>query len=189
MKLTRFILYAAIALLGVVRFNVRGQSIQNTLQSVWDAGITNGAVGGGYWRSTTGNYNIASYDFLYNLTTASNALGAGLIIGGDYMWGGKGVGVWNDVKGGFALNYTLHPLSVVGYTNFLVVKVFAGDAVATPRSSNVGVGNIAFVGVDWSVNVYKSVNFHVAPAYQTRTGQGEFDRNYAGVQGFFSLKF
>lgn len=167
---------------------VAGNSRANIAQDIWNAGITNGAVGGGFWRSTTGNYNIASYDLLYNLTKNDSGLGAGLIVGGDYMWSGHKKGVFNDVKGGFALNYKLAPLATLGVTNF-VVTVFGGDAIATPRTSNVGVGNIVFAGADWSVNVYKRVDFHIAPAYQTRTGQGEFDRNYVGVQGFLSLRF
>ena len=160
----------------------------NPLQDAWNAGITNGAIGGGYWRATTGNFNIASYDLLYNFTIQGGGLGAGLIVGGDYMWSGKTKGIFNDVKGGFALNYTLAPLQAVGFTNF-VVKIYAGDAVATPRIKGVGVGNIAFAGADWQVKLYKSISFHVDPAIQTRTGQGEFDRTYPGIQGFFSLKF
>lgn len=160
----------------------------NPIQSAFDAGITNGAVGAGYWRGLTGGFNIVSYDLVYNLTPKSDTLGAGLIIGGDYMWKDGSKGVWNDVKGGFTLNYTLAPLKMAGITNF-VVTVYGGDAIANPRTAGTGVGNIAFVGADWKLKVYKKVDFHVSPAYQTRTGQGEFDRNYVGIQGFFSFGF
>ena len=156
----------------------------NPIQAGLDSAINNGAVGGGYWRSTTGNYTIYSYDYLYNITASTNGLGAGLLVGGDNMRSGS-QNVWNDVKGGFAINYQFN-LGSIGLTN-AVFKVYGGNAVATPRDSGTGVGNIAFVGVDWSVDLYKRLVFHLSPSYQTRTGQGDFDRNYAGIQAFFSL--
>jgi len=158
---------------------------QTPFQSGLDSAIKDGAAGGGYWRSLTGNYTVLSYDYLYNITAASNTLGAGLILGGDYLKGGSGTAVWNDVKGGFALNYKFN-LGAIGFSN-TVFKVYGGSAIATPRGGTVGIGNITFVGVDYSLKLYKSVLFHISPAYQTRTGQGEFNRNYAGIQAFFSL--
>ena len=159
-----------------------------TFQSFADGAITNGAAGGGFWRATTGNYNIASYDYLYSLTTSTNGLGAGLILGGDYMWSGKSVREQNDVKGGFTLKYNIEPFKMIGLTNFLLT-VNGGSALATPRASGASVGNITFVGASFKLNIYKSVVFNIDPSWQTRVGQGAFDRNYAGIQGFLSIGF
>ena len=179
MKITRFVLIIAVLLCicGITQ-------AQNSFQNILDGAIKDGAVGGGYWRATTGNFTVYSYDYAYNITTQSNGLGAGLILGGDYMKGHNSA-VWNDVKGGFSINYKFN-LGAIGLTN-TQFKVFGGSCIATPRGGAVGVGNISFVGIDYSLDVYKSVVLHVAPAYQTRTGQGEYDRNYLGIQAFLSL--
>jgi hypothetical protein len=187
-RLSTAILVGAAAILLFAAASAARAQTQNPIQYAIDAGIKNGAVGGGYWRATTGNYSIASYDFVYNLTTETNSLGAGLIIGGDYMWSGGSVGEWNDIKGGFSLNYELRPLKPAGITNF-VVKIYGGDAVATPKHAGVGVGNISFVGADYTLKLYKSINLQIAPAIQNRTGQGKFDRTYVGIQGFLSVGF
>ncbi len=160
----------------------------NPLQDFLDAGITNGAAGGGYWRATHGNYSIYSYDLLYNLAPSNNSLGAGLIFGGDYLRGSKGVSEFNDVKGGFALDYTVAPLKAIGLTNF-VVDFFGGTALATPHNSSSGIGTITFAGVDWAHYVYKKLAIHVDPSWETRTGQGQFDRSYVGIQAYFSINF
>jgi hypothetical protein len=181
-KITIIILTIAIGLLIVAARNAHAQ---NPVQVVFDSAVKNGAVGGGFWRATTGNHNIASYDYLYALTTQPNGLGAGLIVGGDCMFGGGSSAQWNDVKGGFAIKYQFN-LGAIGFTN-TVLEVYGGTAVATPRSPAVGVGNITFVGLDYRLKLYQRIYFHIDPAYQTRTGQGEFDGNYLGIQAFFSL--
>ena len=182
MKLTRIILIAAAALLIITAISARAQTaFQSTLDSV----IKDGAVGGGFWRSTSGNINILSYDYLYNITTVSNALGAGLIVGGDTMKDGHNASVWNDVKGGFSINYRGN-LQAIGLTN-TVFKCYVGNAIATPRgNSTAGVGNITFVGAAVAFPVWKSLLINISPSWQTRTGQGNFDRNYAGIQAFIS---
>lgn len=182
-RMKRIILTAAVALLALAA--ISGQAQTGTFQQMLDGAINDGAIGGGGWRATTGNFNIYSYDYAYSITAQTNGLGAGLIVGGDYMKGGNGEAVWNDVKGGFSVNYQFN-LNAIGFSN-TVFKVYGGNAIATPHNSGAGVGNITFVGVDYSLVVYKRLVFHISPAYQTRTGQGDFDRNYAGIQAFFSL--
>ena len=185
MKLSRIIILAALALLIFTAISARAQG---SFQATLDSAIHDGAIGGGAWRSTTGNINIFSYDYLYNITTSSNGLGAGLILGGDIMKDGHNASQFNDVKGGFTINYQFN-LQAIGFTN-TVFKVYGGNAVATPHgSSSAGVGNITFMGIDYSMNIYKSISLHISPAWQTRTGQGVYDRNYAGIQAFFSLGF
>ena len=161
-----------------------GMSQAQTFQAGLDSLIKDGAIGGGYWRATKGNFTVYSGDYLYNITATTNGLSAGLILGVDNMRG-AGVSVFNDVKGGFALNYKFN-LAAIGLTN-TEFKVYGGSCIATPRGGTAGVGNITFAGVDYSLDVYKSVVLHIDPAYQTRTGQGEFDRNYIGIQAFLSL--
>ena len=101
------------------------------------------------------------------------------------MKAGRGAGVWNDVKGGFSINYTFN-LGAIGASNTMF-KVYGGNCVATPRgNSSAGVGNIAFVGLDYKQTVYKQIDLHISPADQTRTGQGIYDRNYPGIQAFIS---
>jgi len=163
------------------------QAQSNPFQAAFDSAVTNGAGGGGIWRGLSGNYNIASFDFLYNLAPSTNSLGAGLLLGGDYMWHGK-THVQNDVKGGFALQYTVSPLKMVGFTNF-VVTINGGDCVATPHGKGVGIGNVTFAGANMQFKLYKKINFNIDPSWQKRNGQGEFDRSYVGIQGFFSLGF
>jgi hypothetical protein len=156
-------------------------------QSIFDTAVTNGAVGGGYWRGLTGNYNIASYDYLYDITASTNSLGAGLILGGDYMWSGRNLHEQNSVKGGFTLDYTLEPLRSAGLTN-VVLTINGGNAVATPKGNN-SIGDITYAGANFKLKVYKSLNFNINPSWQNRVGQAEFSRQYVGVQGFFSLGF
>jgi hypothetical protein len=175
-----------IILLSTSTLSLSAIAQSNPFQTAWDSAIQNGAAGGGYWRATTGNYSIYSYDALYNVATATNALGAGLIAGGDDLRT-RGQSVWNDVKGGFTINYSFDALRSVGYTNVLELKVYGGTAVATPHGSGVGVGNISFIGVDGHWDVYKQIVVHISPAYQTRVGQGAYDRNYPGIQFFVSL--
>ena len=182
MQKTITLILASISLLLIA---ITGRA-QSAFQTAFDSIVNDGAIGGGAWRSTTGNINIFSYDYLYNINSSSNALGAGLILGGDTMRDGHNAAVWNDVKGGFTINYKFN-LGAIGLTN-TQFKFYAGNAIATPRgNSSAGVGNIAFVGAGYSVKVYKTLLFNISPAWQTRTGQGNFDRNYAGVQGFFSI--
>jgi hypothetical protein len=184
-KLTTIILFAAtIGLLCLFAVGARAQ----TFQSFTDGAITNGAVGGGFWRGLTGNYNIASYDYLYSINPTTNGLSAGLILGGDYMWSGKKVQEQNDVKGGFSLQYTMTPLRFAGITNVLLV-VNGGNALATPRQAGASVGDITYFGANYKINVYKTINFNFNPSWQMRVGQGAFDRQYVGIQGFFSLGF
>lgn len=180
----KLLLITALALASVSGYS------QNVLQLVMDSAVTNGAVGGGYWHSTSGSYNIVNGDFIYNVTKSDSVLGAGLIVGYDYLWGnGKGNHVWNDVKGGFQLTSTFYPLKSLGYTNFLV-KVFGGDTLANPHGSKTtGVGNIVFTGVDHSWTIYKHLDFHLDPMYQNRSGQAQWSRNYIGINGFLSLGF
>jgi hypothetical protein len=182
--LVQLLLGFGLILLLLALMQCMAQAQSNPFQTGLDAAVNNGAIGGGAWRSTTGDYTIYSYDYLFNITPGTNALGAGLIIGGDCVQSGH-ADTWNDVKGGFAVNYQFN-LGAIGLTN-AVFKVYGGNAVATPRNSDVGVGNITFVGVDWSVDIYKRIVLHISPAYQTRTGQGDLDRNYAGIQAFISL--
>jgi hypothetical protein len=159
---------------------------QGTFQQALDSAIQNGAIGGGAWRATSGNVDIFSYDFLYDINTSTNALGAGLIIGGDAMREGHNAAQWNDVKGGFTINY-MGNLQAIGLTN-ATFKVYGGNAIANPHgNSNVGVGNITFVGVAFSLRVYKTVELNLSPSWQTRVGQGVYDRNYAGIQAFLSV--
>jgi hypothetical protein len=182
--LTTLILFTAIALLLLTCRQAMGQSI---FQSGFDAAVTDGAAGGGLWRATTGNYNIASYDYVYNFNTETNSLGAGLILGGDYMWSGSRVHIQNDIKGGFSINYK-GDLRSIGMTN-TTFRMVGGNAIATPRQKGAGVGNITFVNLDLTFHLYKSINLHIDPGWQTRVGQGDFDRNYGGLQLFFSMGF
>jgi len=175
---------AALLAIGFTAVSARAQSIQQIL----DTAVTNGAVGGGYWRGLTGNYNIASYDYLYNITPSSNSLSAGLILGGDYMWSGKKVHEQNDVKGGFSLQYSLAPFKMAGVTNFFVI-INGGNALATPRQKGASVGDITYAGANFKLNIYKTINFNINPSWQMRVGQGEFNRNYVGIQGFLSVGF
>ena len=145
MKIKQSIILAA--LLCCAGLTVQAQ----TFQSAFDSGVTNGAVGVGYWRGLTGNYNIASYDYVYNLTTQSNALGAGLLVGGDYLWGSKQTPVWNDVKGGVAINYNGN-LAVIGFTN-AVFKLAGGNAIASPHDVKAGIGDITFADIDFSIKL------------------------------------
>jgi hypothetical protein len=162
------------------------QAQNNIFQAGIDSAVTNGAVVGGYWRAVKGNYSIVSYDYLYNFTTQSNSLGAGLLIGGDQMWG-SGIKVQNDVKGGFAINYKGN-LSIIGFTN-TIFKIVVGNAIASPRQKNVGIGDITFANIDVEFKLYKQLNFHIDPAVQTRVGQGVLDKNYLGIQGALSIGF
>jgi len=157
---------------------------QSPFQTGFDSLVKDGAIGGGYWRAITGNYTLYSYDYLYSITSETNTLGAGLIAGGDIMRG-NGKTIQNDVKGGFTINYKFN-LSPIGFTN-VVFKVYAGTAIATPRGNAVGVGNITFVGINYTFRIYKTLALNIDPAYQTRTGQSEFNRNYIGIQAFLSI--
>ena len=159
---------------------------QSVFQSGFDAFATNGAAGGGLWAATTGNYRVASYDYVYNFNTETNSLGAGLIIGGDYMWSNH-QHIQNDVKGGFSVNYSGN-LSMIGLTN-TNFRIVGGNAIATPHSTGTGIGNITFANLDLSFRLFNQIHLHLDPGWQTRVGQGEFDRNYLGMQLFFSLRF
>ena len=160
-----------IAIIGAAFVLAVTSQAQNVFQQGFDAAVTNGAVGAGFWRSTSGNYNIASYDYVYGFNTETNSLGAGLIVGGDYMWSGKNNHVQNDVKGGFSVNYHGN-LEAIGFTN-ANFGIDGGSCIATPRSPSVGIGNITFANIDVSFKVYHDIRLHFAPGWQKRFGQGD----------------
>lgn len=188
MKFTKLILIAAAALL-VLTGAVAVRAADNPLQGIFDNALTNGAVMGGYWRSTTGNASIANYDLVYNIAkTPEGVLGAGLLFGGDFMWS-RNEHVWNDVKGGVAVNATLAPLKQFGLTNFFC-RITGGILVATPHESGAGVGSIEFATIDVGVRIWKQLELRIDPGWQNRTGQGaRWDRQYLGINGGLSWGF
>ena len=139
---------------------------------------TNFVVLGGYGHSTTGSSrNLVFGEIGYNFNNY-----AGVVGGYDYLWGG-GRHQFNSVKGGLALQAPFHPFGIQSVV--LAPTVF--DQVATSSSSTVA--NIVGAGLDAKLNLTPTLYLHVGPDFEKRTGDSNWDGQYALFHIAFSGNF
>ena len=132
------------------------------------SGASKGKVGGGI---------IAFYD-LNNFVAA----GAGV----DYM------GQFEMVSGNLQLKLPIHPLSSLGWTNFVVVpNVIAG--LGTPLggagTANSSLTSITLAGASFNFATWDNWNIGVGGDYGTRSGAGKYSGNEGNVALTFSKGF
>ncbi len=151
------------------------------------ANSTNWTVAAGYGISLSGKARQLGFvDVAYNVTD-----NLGLIVGADYLWGGSsGDTEWNDVRGGLTLRARVHPFAFIGSTFLtnIVAIPFAADLIATPRSGD-AVGNIIVAGAHWELYSIKNWELGALTAYESRSGQGDWNGNYGLIGITFSRKF
>ena len=187
MKFTKTLL--AVALCGGLFTSARAQTNASFTDGVKEmasafAQSTNATAGFGYHRSLSGNYNIASAEVAYNISGP-----VGLILGEDVLFG-KGKPSYNALKGGVTLSATIHPFAIIGSTwlTNVVGTPFVSDLLATPRAGN-DIGNIVVTGCAFDIVPLKNWEFRIAPDFEKRSGQGQWTRNYFGVQFLLSKRF
>jgi len=151
-----------------------------SIDALLQNGISNGGVYVVAGRSLKGDNNVVGFGYIYNMATSTNGASAGLVAGYDQL-SSKGVKQANILKGGLNLSATIHPLTSLGFTNF-VVQPYVSVLIATPTggtSNNGGIGQITDTGIGIPLYKFKSVTAYLTLSYENRTGEGSFNGNYA----------
>ena len=171
-------------LLGGVSVIVDNPTISGGLQQIYDAiGGTNGAVTVGGGRATTGDYNLAFVDYLYNFNQY-----AGLLLGFDDIAKGMNFSAHNIVfvKGGFNLQAKIAPFKNIGLPNFYLTP-FTSILMS---SGNGNVGEIVVAGAAFTIPVTATSNLRIGGFYENRSGSGlPTDRVYLCVNVAYSWGF
>jgi hypothetical protein len=136
---------------------------------------TNWVVFAGYGHTINGvGRNVAFADVGYNFNDY-----VGMVLGYDYLWGNGGK-QFNSVRGGMTLQLPMHPFAFIGTSSLtnLVVTPLVFEFVATAQGSS-AVANVAGGGIDFNLYAFGKLEIHAGVDYETRTGSGSFDGNYA----------
>ena len=188
---------AASVLLIALAINCRAQST-NSAPS-FTAGLdemanavsssTNWTILGGAGRATKGDRDLAFGAVAYNFNQ-----NVGIVVGEDVLWAPhqSQAEQVNVVKGGVTLSAPIHPFAFIGSTfaTNVVGTPFVAALVAQPSGgSKDPIATITTAGIDFDIVSFKNFELVAGAQYETRTGSGFWDGNYAIIHLGISRRF
>jgi hypothetical protein len=150
---------------------------------------TNWTIVGGAGRGLTGNKNLAFGAVAYNFNE-----NVGLLVGMDTLWTPSGAQPQqnNVVKGGITLSAPIHPFAFIG-SSFLtnVVGTPFALALATQPSggSSDSIGTVAGGGINFDIVSFKNFELVAGAEYESRSGAGYWNGNYALIHFGIGRRF
>ena len=142
---------------------------------------TNWTIVTGAGRGLKGNKNVAFADLAYSFNQ-----NVGLVGGVDYLWAPhQNVdSSENVVKGGVTLKAPIHPFTFLGssggFLTNVIAEPFGAYLIATPTGgSQDSVATITTLGINFDLAKLKNFELVAGLQYESRSGAGYYDGNYA----------